>query len=544
VTEGGPLDERLARLREAVEAARSIGLQDEAAAARRVARRVGRRAGFGGSVYVMALAGGTGVGKSSVLNALAADEVSEVRAIRPTTDRPVAWVAETRRAEVTPLLEWLKVDSVVTHDDPGLADVVIVDLPDVDSVRPEHRALVDSLLPRIDAVTWIVDPEKYDDARVHDYWRSLARHADRLRFVLNKADRLTDAQRRMVADDLRARLVADEIPRPVLHVVSAADGAGIDRLRFELAEAAHAKVIIAAKLEEDRAEAAERLARAVGLDRAAGYLPLLTPERREALVGEAVNGALTLVDPPGVARQIRSAALYQARAGGGSFLGRVVALVGSLTGQRRRRADPAAYLAAWRTRGALGRVLNPVRAAMVEAATGLPPASRGRVLEAFGAPSVEDDLERILDQLTRDEARGLEVPRSAVWPVIGFLQIVIGAVLVFAVAWIVVLFVAGGAVPVSSVELPLIGAIPMPLALLAGSVLVSALLGWLLGLHASYIGHRLAERLRIRTEAAVREAVIGRGFAGLDRVEEARRVIAASLETTPEEITATATERG
>ncbi|MEO6578764.1 MAG: GTPase, partial [Candidatus Limnocylindria bacterium] len=100
MSEGGPLDERVGRLREAVEAARTIGLEDEAADARAVARRVGRRAGFGGSVYVMALAGGTGVGKSSILNALAGEVVSEVRAIRPTTDRPLAWVAESERAEV------------------------------------------------------------------------------------------------------------------------------------------------------------------------------------------------------------------------------------------------------------------------------------------------------------------------------------------------------------------------------------------------------------------------------------------------------------
>src|SRR5688500_2955185 len=69
-TDRGPLDERLALLRDAVEAARSLGLEEEAARARHVARRVGRRAGFGGDLYVMALAGGTGVGKSSVLNAL------------------------------------------------------------------------------------------------------------------------------------------------------------------------------------------------------------------------------------------------------------------------------------------------------------------------------------------------------------------------------------------------------------------------------------------------------------------------------------------
>ena len=88
-----------------------------------------------------------------------------------------------------------------------------------------------------------------------------------------------------------------------------------------------------------------------------------------------------------------------------------------MTGQRRKQADPAVYLAAWHTRGALGRVLNPVRAAMVEAGAALPPESRGRVIEALGAPSVERDLEQTLDRLTRAEAAELEVPRSSVWPV-------------------------------------------------------------------------------------------------------------------------------
>jgi GTP-binding protein EngB required for normal cell division len=529
MSEGGPLDERLARLRDAVEAARSIGLEEEAAVARAVARRVGRRSGFGGSVYVMALAGGTGVGKSSVLNALAGSVVSEVRAVRPTTDRPVAWVAEERRAELGPLLEWLKVETVVGHGNKQLADVAILDLPDIDSVRGEHRSLVDVLLPRIDAVTWVVDPEKYDDARVHAYWRELAPHADRLRFILNKADRLSASEASQITEDLRARLVADAIDRPVINVVSAQDGFGMDRLRSELADAAHAKVIIAAKLEADRAEAAEALARAVGIDPAVGYSPMLTGERREAMVRATIRGALTLVDPPGVAKQVSAAVMHRARVGGGSFLGRVIALVGNVTGRRRRRADPGAYLDDWRNRGALGRVLNPVRETMVEAAAAMPPESRGRVLESLGAPSVERDLERVLDRATHAEATSIEVPGSVVWPVIGALQVVAGAVLLFAIAWLVTLFVAGGSVPVATFELPILGPLPIPLALLTASLATSAVLGWLLGLHASWVGRRVAGRISSRVEQSVRQAIVRDAFASLDRVEAARRTIAAAL---------------
>jgi GTP-binding protein EngB required for normal cell division len=528
--EYGPLDDRLGRLRDAVEAAREIGLEPEAAEARAVARRLARRAGFGGAVYVMALAGGTGVGKSSLLNALAGAEVSEVRALRPTTDRPLAWVAESMRAEVDDLLDWLKVEQIVAHADRTLEDVAVLDLPDVDSVRREHRQLVDTLLPRIDAVTWIVDPEKYDDARVHEYWRALAPHADRLRFVLNKADLLSEADREAVADDLRRRLVADGIPRPILSIVSARTGEGVDRLRADLADVAHAKVIVAAKLEADRAAAAEKLAASVGLEPDGGYRPLLALAAREAAVEAVVRGALELVDPVGVGRQVRSAVLYRARIGGGSFLGRVVGLLGTLTGARRRSADPARYLAAWRERGALGRVLNPLRAALVSAAEGVPAESRGRVLDALGARDAEASLERALDTVARREGSDLEIPSSPVWPIIGIAQMAVGAVLLFALAWIVVLFVAGGGVPVAALELPVLGPIPMPLALLGLSVLASAALGWLLGVHAGWVGRRVAGRIRGRTVEAVRETVSRAGFDGLDAVEGARRTIASTLE--------------
>ena len=524
--EWGPLPDRLALLRAAVDAAREIGLEQEAAATREVTRRVGHRAGFGGEVYVMALAGGTGVGKSSILNALARADISPAGALRPTTDKPVAWVSSAHRSEVEALLEWLKVDRVVQNDGGVLADVAILDFPDVDSVNAEHRAMVDALLPRIDAVTWIVDPEKYDDAAVHRYWRTLVPHADRLRFVLNKSDRLSEAGRRLVADDLRARLTADGIPRPLIYVASAATGEGIDRLRHDLADAGHAKVIISAKLETDRARAAERLARSVGIDPEAGYRPLLADSVRRAREREAVAGALALVDRVGLARQIAGAVMYRARIGGGSILGRVVGLVGTLTGRRRRVADPAAHLRAWRTRGSLGRVLNPLRAALAEAAAGVPPASRGRVVDTLGAPSADVDVARVLDRTVAAAGEEIEIPNSLVWPVIGVLQVIAGAVLLFAAAWIVVLFVAGGSVPVATFEAPLIGPIPMPLALLAGSALVSAALGWVLGLHASWIGRRLATRIGARTESSVRDAIIREAFAELDRVEDARRTIA------------------
>ena len=261
------------------------------------------------------------------------------------------------------------------------------------------------------------------------------------------------------------------------------------------------------------------------MDPDVGYRPLLEPAVREAREREVHAGALALVDLDGLARQLRAAVMHRARVGGGSFLGRILALVASLTGQRRKSADPEVYLRDWRSRGAIGRVLNPLRTALVEAAAGVPAASRGRVLNALGAPSAEADVARVLDRAVAEGARDLEIPTSPVWPVLGALQVAAGAVLVFAIAWLVVLFVSGGGVPVATFDAPLLGPLPMPLLLLAGSVLVSALLGWMLGLHA-WIGRQVASRVGARVETALEEAVVDDAFAGLDRVEAARRTIA------------------
>lgn len=520
------LEERLERLAAAADAADRIGLEAPAASARVVVDDARRRAGFPGDVYVLALAGGTGVGKSSVLNALAGRTVSAVRAVRPTTDQPVAWVADGRREALEPLLAWLGVTHVAAHADDRLSGVAILDLPDVDSVRTEHRAAVDALLPRIDAIAWVVDPEKYDDERLHAYLRTLSPHAVRLRFVLNKIDRLTDAERAAVTEDLTRRLIDDGIPATVVHAVSAATGEGVDVLRDALASAADAKAVIIDKLTTDVAEAAASLARAAAVDSAHPGRPLVPEERQRSAIDEAVSGALAVVDPPGLARQVQAAVLGRARRTGGSLLGRVVGLLGWLTGQQRRRADPAGYLRDWRRRGSLGRVVNPVHALLLEAATAMPPASRPGVLAALGADELEPATSRVLDGVARDAVADLRIRGSWLWLPIGAVQLVTGAIFVFAVAWYVTLFVSAGSVPVATIELPLLGPVPLPLVLLAGSVIVSAVLGLILSLHAGWLGRRQGRRLASRVRTEVEEAVRTEGLAGLYRIEEARRAIA------------------
>ena len=383
------------------------------------------------------------------------------RAIRPTTDKPVAWVSSANRSELEPLLEWLKVDRTVAHDGEALADVAILDLPDVDSVRAEHRAMVDALLPRIDAVTWIVDPEKYDDAAVHAYWRTLAPHADRLRFVLNKADRLTDerparghrrparspdgrwhsapAHPRRLGDDRRrhrppARCPGRCGPRQGHHRGQARDRPGTRR---------GAAGRVGRHRSGNRVSAAAggvppRNARARGRRRRAGA-------GRPRGPGASDLGGRPLPRPRQwwiLLRSHRGARRdgHAAAVGGGRTRRRICA-----DGAREGRS------AACSTRCAR-RWSRP------------PPTCRHRaaaaLLEALGAPTAEADVARVLDRTVAAAGSEIEIPRSPIWPVIGVLQGIVGAVLLFAAAWIGVLIVAGGSVPVGTFEAPLIGPIP------------------------------------------------------------------------------------
>jgi GTPase Era involved in 16S rRNA processing len=519
--------DRLEALARAVEAARRIGLQAEAADGAAVLDRARTRAGFAGEAYVLALAGGTGVGKSSILNALAGRTVSAVRAVRPTTDEPVAWVAADHQEELSPLLDWLNITHRSGHAERELAQVAILDLPDVDSVRTDHRERADELLPRIDAVAWIVDPEKYDDERQHAYLRDMASRVPQLRVVLNKSDRLTDDELGMVRGDLARRLAAEGLPEVPIHVASATTGGGVSELREVLAEEADAKAIIGARLAAEADAVIRRIARAAAVDSAQDPAPLLSSEARAAAVTEAQTAALTLVDPDGLARQARAAVLARARRTGGGLLGRTVNLLARLSGFEARRADPAVHLAGWRRRGSLAPVLNPARAALADAAAQLPAPSRAGLLAAIGVEGLDQAIEEAIDAATRETALEARPPGSRLWPLIGVLQLAAAALLLFALAWYVTLFVLPGAGPgVASVEVPILGLLPMPLALLSGALLASVLIGALLTLHASWVGHRFAARVAARVRTRVAAAIEQVAFGPLDQVEAARRELA------------------
>jgi energy-coupling factor transporter ATP-binding protein EcfA2 len=132
------------------------------------------------------LMGGTGVGKSTLLNALAGAPIALASATRPTTRDPVVY--HHRSVPVHLLEKPLQGCVLVPHDRPTLENKIIVDTPDLDSNEPANRARLEAVLPVADLVVYVGSQEKYHDQLG---WELFRKHRPRrgFAFVLNKWDR-------------------------------------------------------------------------------------------------------------------------------------------------------------------------------------------------------------------------------------------------------------------------------------------------------------------------------------------------------------------
>ena len=101
-------------------------------AARAVVAKAGERLGLGLESTVVALAGPTGAGKSQLFNALVGEELAAVGRRRPTTS---AGQAAVWGDGADPLLDWLEIPRRHRLDADGLEGLVLLDLPDFDSVE-------------------------------------------------------------------------------------------------------------------------------------------------------------------------------------------------------------------------------------------------------------------------------------------------------------------------------------------------------------------------------------------------------------------------
>jgi hypothetical protein len=164
---------------------------------------------------IVMLVGGTGVGKSTLLNALAGGAIAYASFARPTTRDPVVYYHESMKPEKFDVL--LRSCHLQTHDRPALQDKILVDTPDLDSTDLANRQKTMDILPVADVVIWVGSQEKYHDA---DGWRLFLEHRRRKAsaFVMNKWDRCVrvGAEGLRPDDDLLKDLKEQGFSNPIL----------------------------------------------------------------------------------------------------------------------------------------------------------------------------------------------------------------------------------------------------------------------------------------------------------------------------------------
>jgi GTP-binding protein EngB required for normal cell division len=259
-------------------------------------RRAGERLRLSASHTVIALAGGTGSGKSSLFNALSGANFSPAGVTRPTTRHVHACVWGMQGA--APLLDWLGVQrrhryaraSALDAGEAALTGLLLLDLPDHDSVVTASMAAVDRLSKLADMLIWVLDPQKYADDAVHRrYLIPLAGHASVITVVLNQIDLLSPDQISDCESDLRRLLDSEGLADSQLLPVSARTGAGLDELQAVLVNAVSA-----------RQAASERIAADIDsvLGGFAEHAGGPAPGDREPVMLTAPGGSGAATDPP------------------------------------------------------------------------------------------------------------------------------------------------------------------------------------------------------------------------------------------------------
>ncbi|MFG1649044.1 GTPase [Micromonospora sp. NPDC049275] len=475
--------------------------------------RAGTRLALSRDHTVVALAGATGSGKSSLFNALAQLELSPVGVRRPTTGVTHACVWGPLEG-ANRLLDWTGVlprhrfvrESALDGDDEtALHGLILLDLPDFDSVQRSHRLEVDRLLGLVDQVVWVVDPQKYADRVIHDsYLREFHRHRDVTVVVLNQADRLSPTELPRVLDDLRRLLDSDGLTGVPLLATTAIDPAGMAGLRAALERTVAERQAALRRLAGDVDSVVAGLDELVGSARPAGG-----PEDTAV---DALNRALAgTAGVPAVTEAVEKAYRHRAGAATGWPLVRGWRRLRPdplrrlhLPGPSGDAADPAESLVAATSvpdptaaqRSALGLA---IRAVADRAAADLPAAWPAAVTSA--ARSRLGDLPDALDQRIAGTDLGLG-RRPLWWRIVGGVQWLVTLAAVVGLGWLVLGY-ALRALGLPALDNPMVGQVPLPTLLLLGGLLAGLLVAALTRPVVRWAARRARGRAEQRLTAQV-----------------------------------------
>lgn len=267
--ETSQLDRRLEALNSATELASGVLPEETLAGVLQVLDRAGSRRSLSGDHTVVGFFGATGSGKSSLFNAVSGEEIATAAVRRPTTTEPLAGIWGVQGSDA--LLDWLEVRKRhAAAPVKGFADdgtgLILLDLPDFDSTRAANREVVQRMVGLVDVLVWVLDPQKYADAAVHnDFLAPLSSHGAVTIVVLNQVDRLPDHEVRPVLESLTAILARDGLGKVQVLGASAVLGTGVDKVRAAIRQVAMQRKAMSQRLAADVTQAAARLALASGL---------------------------------------------------------------------------------------------------------------------------------------------------------------------------------------------------------------------------------------------------------------------------------------
>ncbi|MEI2671360.1 MAG: GTPase [Marmoricola sp.] len=270
---GDSTDDQVRGLTDAVTAARGRLDDDAVDSASTVASRAAERLKLSAEHTVVAIAGATGSGKSSTFNALTGLELAAVGVRRPTTSWTTACVWGAVGAE--DLLSWLGIpprhqisrDSMLDVSDSGakLRGLVLLDLPDHDSTEVAHHLEAERLVGLADLLIWVLDPQKYADAAIHErFLRPMSAHGDSMLVLLNHIDEVPPERREGMLGDVRRLLAQDGLEQVPVIATSATTGEGLDEVRGLLTKQVAAKKSMRQRVGTEVVEAADRLVKASG----------------------------------------------------------------------------------------------------------------------------------------------------------------------------------------------------------------------------------------------------------------------------------------
>ncbi|HET7689596.1 MAG TPA: GTPase [Nocardioidaceae bacterium] len=523
---------RVEGLQEAVEAARGRLPDPLVEQAHTVASRAATRLRLSGEHTVVALAGATGSGKSSTFNALTGMEFAAVGVRRPTTSWTMSCVwGEDKAGD---LLDWIGVPPRhrVSHDsmldvqvlDRNLEGLVLLDLPDHDSTEKSHHVEMQRLVELGDLIVWVLDPQKYADAAIHDrFLMPLASHKDVMLVVLNHIDEVPENRREALLEDLRRLLRQDGLHDVPLLTTSAKYGDGIPELKEMIAKRVTAKQATLTRLLADVTTVAATLSEANGVSKPGDVARHSKAELVEAFADAA--GVPTVVDA--VEKSTRRRA---AKATGWpliSWLGRF-------------RSDPLKRLhldlgPEARTLTAAARTslpeATPVQRARVDTAVRSVADNVAAELSPPWAEAVRrastSRLELLNDAL--DKAVGstdLGVHRTPLWwRLVRFFQVVVFLAAVVGAGWLTAL-AASEYLQFDLPDAPEIGGLAVPTFLLLAGVAVGVLVGmgcrFLVGLAARSKARTADQRLRAAIADVTEDLVIGPIEAEIDAYRRTR----------------------